>query len=183
MTVVVRQHTSTGKPNRHNTNQNSLVPLSVIVNYRKQFGLSPSYFGNAVAMRTIPFDEPLTLPGTVRSLRSFVFIAEAPTHNTRQATAALNHMHTHIVYMRDPNSPRHPRRCSRPPRWPRPFPTPRGGRSWYARTYGCINHKLFFVRLRPYVYVSAPVPGLNIHTTSHTQHDNDDNDRSAAAAW
>jgi hypothetical protein len=50
----------------------------VIVNYRKQFGLSPSYFGNAVAMRTIPFDEPLTLPGTVRSVRSFVFISEGP---------------------------------------------------------------------------------------------------------
>ena len=45
---------------------NSLVPLSVIVNYRKQFGLSPSYFGNAVAMRTIPWDEPLTMPGMVR---------------------------------------------------------------------------------------------------------------------
>ena len=61
--------------NCHNTQPNSLVPLSVIVNYRKQFGLSPSYFGNAVAMRTIPFDEPLTLPGMVRSVCSFAFIS------------------------------------------------------------------------------------------------------------
>ena len=31
----------------------SLINMGVIVNYRKQLGLGPTYFGNAVASRTL----------------------------------------------------------------------------------------------------------------------------------